>query len=94
MSNTLSTAAKARKEVRLQIGVAAKQHWRVYHTDRLPDINYFRVESSFKPSHYDLALEQRRMGFDPLGYGGPENIETTHSHSTFVTTWSCGNSCD
>ena len=68
-----------------------------YHTDAAMSPsgkNWFRIESAFKPSMGDMEKAQSDLGFDPRGYGGPDNIELEIKSGMFITTFSCSGSCD
>jgi len=72
-------------------------HFKLYHTDRAmrpSEDNWFRIESSYKPTPKDIEMAQIQLGFNPLGYGGPYCIDIRVEGVKFVTTWKCAGSCD
>jgi hypothetical protein len=72
-------------------------HFKLYHTDRAinPSCdNWFRIESSFKPTLKDAELAQTQLGYDPKGYGGPYSLEVKVEGVKWVTTWKCMGSCE
>lgn len=74
-----------------------KNHFKKFLTDRANSVstkNYFRIESSYRPTKEDMILVQKEYGFDPRGYGGPDNIELEIKSGMFITTFSCAGSCD
>ena len=62
-------------------------HWKTFITDYkhiTGDLNWLRIESTFKPSHYDIARVTTEKGFK----GPPQDVESNFHRTIWITVWS------
>jgi hypothetical protein len=63
-------------------------HWKTYVTDHkhiTGDVNWLRIESSFKPSPQDIKQVSLDKGF----MSQPKDVEIVFNKTRYETTWSC-----
>lgn len=57
-------------------------------------VNHYKLITTYKPSPTDIKQAQAKLGFDPLGYGDPFDVDYTQEGRKWVTRWCSGSSCE
>lgn len=69
---------------------------RIIHRGRdFGDKNRYVATSDTRPTSDEVAETQRKLGFHPHGYGGPDNLVVTEQpDGRFSVTWDSASTCE
>lgn len=62
--------------------------------NRVSDHVNFEMVTDVEPTSDQVAEEQRKLGYHPAGYGGPNGVSTVKQDKHYKTVWYCYASCD